>query len=71
MSTDSNYETIREIDRELDEKRKQMEFHRTNLENFKKDPDMIDAATRENGRINMLAEAIAKLEEEKRALQNK
>lgn len=70
MSTESNDDRIKEIELELAGKRERLEFHKNNLRSMQNDPDMIDAATRENGRINTLLEEIAQLEE-KRALQGK
>lgn len=70
MSTDASADRIEQIERDLAERQERLQFHRNNLEKFRKDEDMIDAATRESGRINQLNDEIAQLEAELRALKN-
>ena len=70
MSTDASADRIEQIERDLAERHERLQFHRNNLEKFRKDEDMIDAATRESGRINQLNDEIAQLEAELRALKN-
>ena len=70
MSTDASADRMEQIERDLAERQERLQFHRNNLEKFRKDEDMIDAATRESGRINQLNDEIAQLEAELRALKN-
>ena len=70
MSTDASADRIEQIERDLAERQERLQFHRNNLEKFRKDEDMIDAATKESGRINQLNDEIAQLEAELRALKN-
>ena len=70
MSTDANADRIKQIESDLAEKRERLQFHENNLKELMKDEDMIDAATRENGRINNLRDEIAQLEAELRALRS-
>lgn len=70
MSTDVNAERIKQIERDLAEKREELQFHKNNLETMRGDEGMIDAATRENGRINNLSAEIDELEADLRRLKS-